>query len=182
MVPSWDMRVLIRNLSFLFLWLAFAPNLYTQAPIKLRQGQPKPTEITGHSVNLSNGEQHSEVGLEFPLGSGFNAQLEAFYDTYLLTDRLRFSLKIKRFISNNTYIFSGTGIEAVVRDKSQILGLPLGSIPRFSVEGGLGHEVKEGFLIEAKGNFSINKSNIGAFGEPFIPMPKIYTLGGKWKF
>ena len=176
------MWTLIRNLSCYLLWLGFVANLYSQAPKSPQQGQREPTEITSHSMSLPNGEQHSEVSLEFPLSNDLNAQLEAFYDTYLLTDRLRVSFKLKRFISDRTYLFTGTGIEAVVRDKSQVLGLPLGSIPRLSVEGGLGHEVKEGFLIEAKGNFSINNSNIGAFGEPLIPMPKIYTLGGKWKF
>lgn len=176
------MYMFLKILSFFLLWLCLVLKGYCQATTKPLHDQPGSIEITGHNVSFANGEQHKEVSLEYPLNSHLNAQLEAFYDTYLLTDRLRISLKLKHYITNKTYGFFGAGIEAVVRDKSQILGLPLGSIPRLSVEGGLGHEVKEGFLIEAKGNFSVNKSNIGAFGEPFIPMPKIYSLGGKWKF
>lgn len=176
-----SIRAVMKNLNLFILWFCFTITGYSQSAKKSQQSAKETIEASSHSYASSSGEQHSEVGLEFPVLKDLNGQLEVFYDTYLLSDRLRVSFRLKKYITEKTYLFAGSGIEAVIRDKSQFLGLPLGSIPRLSVEGGLGHELKEGFLIEAKGNFSINNSNIGAFGEP-LPMPKIYTLGGKWKF
>ncbi|MFT5736536.1 MAG: hypothetical protein ACI9SG_000877 [Maribacter sp.] len=37
-------------------------------------------------------------------------------------------------------------------------------------------------FLQLKSNFATNKEAMGAFGEPFIPMPQLHTIRAKIKF
>lgn len=125
-----------------------------------------------------NEEEHSSFFLNYQLSRNSQIELQAFYDTYLLSNRFRNSLAFKQYLSDKFYLFAGLEIEAEYVKMNLIQKRPL----RIGVISGFGYDVNSNFTMEAKSNIGINKSSMGVFGEPFIPMPQVYTLGGKIKF
>lgn len=148
------------------------------------QDDVPPFTLDAHGYPTSIwGEEHASFEVNYRLSPKFVAQLQGFYDEYacgLCSDRFRTFAGLKWYVSNRVYLISGMDIEAEVgvhgrqaRDMRK---------PRVAFIGGLGYDVRENLLLEAKGNFQLNNSKIGAFGEPQIRMPKLYTVGGKLKF
>ncbi len=125
-----------------------------------------------------DGEQHSSYALEYTFNSKFRIELQGFYDTYRETDRYRNNLRVKYNLNDHWYVFSGGGLEVDTNKYAKKETLP----PRYGIMNGIGYEVKNNFLFEAGHNLQINNSPMGAFGESLVPMPKVYTLGGKLKF
>lgn len=129
--------------------------------------------------NFMNGEVHSSFLLNYQLSDKAQLELQAFYDNYLLTDRFRASMAFKRYLTKKFYLFAGVEMEAeFVKGNILIKKRP----PRIGVISGFGYDVNSNFTMEAKSNIGINQSSMGVFGEALIPMPKVYTIGGKIKF
>ena len=147
--------------------------------------EPKPTEglkleSSGYPIFLG-GEQHSSFLLSYSITNTMKADLNAFYDTYLLSNRFRANMLFKNYLDQNWYLFSGMEAEYSIK-KYPGLESQKEVPPRIGVVSGIGYEVNKNFQVEARGNFQINNSSVGVFGEPLIPMPQVYTLKGKFKF
>jgi len=137
--------------------------------------------LTIHSFSYPlflNGEQHSSFKLNYRITDSLQAELQGFYDTYLLTDRFRVSLLLKQYLTKKIYLFSGVEIEMEGAKSLLVYKRP----PRVGFISAVGYDVTSDFIIEAKGNIGINKTSMGAFGEPSMAMPEVYTLGSKIKF
>ena len=122
-------------------------------------------------------EQHSYFLVNYKISQKLEVDLQGFYDTYLTSNRLRTSLILKRYLTNKFYLFSGIEVEAA--DQKSIFSAPP---PRIGVLTGFGYDFTENFLIEGKFNAQVNDSPMGAYGEPFAKMPRVYTIGGRIKF
>lgn len=149
-----------------------------QAQTTVPDKKPK-VSVLGHSYPMFlNGEQHSYIGLNYYNGINFKAELSAFYDTYPISDRLRTSIIFKRYFYKKLYVLGGLNMEL---ELPKYWNNSFGAA-RFGVLGGVGYDVNSNFNVEMRSDFSLNKSAIGVFGEPFIEMPKVYTFKGKLKF
>lgn len=126
-----------------------------------------------------NDEQHTSFKINFPISNTMQIELQEFYDTYLLTNRFRSSIALKQYLTEKLYLFAGAEIEIEYTKGPQVKS---DRPPRVGIIGGIGYDVNSNFVIEAKSNIGINKTPIGAFGEPFIVTPQVYTLGSKIKF
>ncbi|PIB25281.1 hypothetical protein [Maribacter sp. 4G9] len=148
-------------------------------------GEPRPNEglqleSFGYPI-FFGGEQHSSFHLKYPITNTIRAELNTFYDTYILSDRIRTDIQLKKYLDDNWYLFSGIESEFSF-NKYPGLESRKQAPPRIGVISGLGYEVNENFTMEAQSNFQINNAPIGAYGEHLIPMPQVYTLKGKIKF
>jgi hypothetical protein len=124
-------------------------------------------------------EVHSSFLLNYRLTDNLQVELQGFYDTYILTNRFRSSLVLKQYLTNKLYLFGGIDLEMeYVKQSSTIPKRP----PRLGFINGLGYDINSDFSLEAKSNIGMNQSSMGVYGETFIPMPQVYTLGGKIKF
>lgn len=123
-------------------------------------------------------EQHKELKLHFGLTKNFKVELQGFYDTYLLENRFRSSIVIKQYLDKKIYGLIGSEVEW--RQGRSLV--PFSRPPRHSINGGFGYDIEDFFSLELKGNFALSKDAMGAFGEPFISMPQLYTVKGKIKF
>ncbi|PIB27086.1 hypothetical protein BFP77_13710 [Maribacter sp. 4U21] len=81
-------------------------------------------------------------------------------------------------MNKRLYLYSGLEIEAEINKYPHLKQPP----PRVGLINGLGYEVNKSFVIEGGSNIQVNNSPMGVFGERDIPMPQVYTLGGKIKF
>jgi hypothetical protein len=147
--------------------------------------EPKPKEglkleSFGYPVFLG-GEEHGSFHLTYPITSTLTTELNAFYDTYILSNQFRSNILLKNYLDENWYLFSGVEAEYSIK-KYPSLESQKEVPPRIGVVSGIGYEVNKNFQVEARSNFQINNSSVGAFGEPLIPMPQVYTLKGKFKF
>ena len=125
-----------------------------------------------------NGEEHSSFYLNYQLSPKSQIELQAYFDTYLFSNRFRNSLTFKRYLTDKFYLFAGVEIEAEFVKTNLVMKRP----PRVGVISGFGYDVNRNFTMEAKSNIGINQSSMGVFGEAVIPMPQVYTIGGKIKF
>lgn len=169
---------------YLFIIFLFICSLGSSQTIGLAN-EPKPTdglklESFGYPVFLG-GEQHASFRLSYMITNTFSADLSAFYDTYVLSNRFRSNILLKHYLNENWYLFSGMEAEYSIK-KYPGLESQKQVPPRIGIVSGIGYEVNKNFKVEARGNFQINSSSVGAFGEPLIPMPQVYTLKGKLKF
>ena len=148
-------------------------------------GEPRPNEglqleSFGYPT-FFGGERHSSFHLKYPITNTIRAELDAFYDTYVLSDRFRTDIHIKNYLNENWYLFSGIESEFSF-NKYPVLESQKQAPPRIGIISGFGYEVNKNFTMEAQSNFQINNVPTGAYGEPLVPMPQIYTLKGRMKF
>jgi len=123
-------------------------------------------------------EQHKELILNLALTENLHVEMQGFYDTYILENRLRSSIALKKNLNNGFYGLIGVGVEW-----RKGLGMaPINKPSRFAFNAGLGYNIEDFLYIDAKGSFALKKDAMGAFGEPFISMPQVYTLSSKVKF
>lgn len=135
--------------------------------------------ITGFSYPIFlNEEEHKSFLVRYNLSKSLKLDLQGFYDTYRMTNRIRRNLVGKWYVSDRLYLFSGIEVESEV-NKYQELGV---TPPRVGFISGVGYEIRDNFMIEAKSNIQLNSSPMGAYGEYLIPIRQAYTLGGKFKF
>ncbi len=125
-----------------------------------------------------NNEEHSAFLIRYTISERLKLDLNGFYDTYLMTNRVRTNLKPKWYVNDNLYLFSGMEIEMEANKYAQLRPMP----PRVGLISGVGYDINGNLTIEAKSNIQMNSSPMGAYGEYLVPMPQIYTLGGKLKF
>lgn len=161
-------------LFIIFLFTISKTNGQVQEP---KQASKLLLDDFSYPLFLGN-ETHSSLNLSYQLSDNLEVEFQNYYDTYILGNRYRSSLGLKLYVSPKLFIFGGVEAE-FKRDK--ITG-QLESNPRISINSGLGYDVKEHFSLRMKSNTSLTKNTFGAFGEQFIPMPQIYSLGGKVKF
>ncbi|WP_125224053.1 hypothetical protein [Maribacter algicola] len=172
------MKLYLFFVFFIFQTLGFSQtNGFGKEP---RPNEGLQLESFGYPI-FFGGEQHSSFHLKYPITNTIRAELNTFYDTYILSDRIRTDIQFKKYWDDNWYLFSGMESEFSfnkypgVESKKQ-------ARPRIGVISGLGYEVNKNFTMEAQSNFQINNAPIGAYGEHLIPMPQVYTLKGKIKF
>ncbi len=147
--------------------------------IVLSQSPEKPNvQIETHSYTFGNKEIHSFFSTKLFISKSLRAELDTFYDTYLLENRMRNSITVKKKLTKNFYVLTGVSSERII---GQSL-VPLNRTPRYGVINGVGYDINDNMLIEAKSDFSINNTGLGAFGEPLLLTPQVYTLVGKLKF
>lgn len=166
-------------ISFLFLNLSIAFGQIIE--------EPQPTNpsslfnglsITGHAYPVSAiGNIHKSFEVDYELTKMSTIALRGFYDTYTLTERFRSSLLGKFYLNEKLYLLSGLDIEkatgnSIQKPKQHRIGFVVVA----------GYDVSDNFTIGMKGNYQLNDSNIGLFGETEIKMPAVHTIGGKWKF
>ncbi len=123
-------------------------------------------------------EQHKELKLHFDLTENSKVEFQGFYDTYLLENRFRSAIAFKQYVNKNFYALIGAEVEW----RQGVSLAPISKPPRYSVSGGFGYDVEDSFSLELKSNFALSKDSMGAFGEPFISMPQVYSIGSKVKF
>lgn len=123
-------------------------------------------------------EQHSSMTFKYGINESLRVELQGFYDTYLLENRVRTALIFRQYVTKKLHVLFGG--EAEIRLQNPTFDLK--NAQRFSVTGGVGYDVDDNFLLEVKSNSQMGKSTIGPFGESIIPTPQLFTLGGKIKF
>ena len=121
-----------------------------------------------------NGEQFSDYYINARLSQELRLRLETFYMKFGNTSRIRSALLGKVHLSKKVYFLAGPEVEydmnRTLKKDTYRLGMNLG----------LGYEVNENFLFEAKFNKQINNSLIGPFGE--VGKADVFTLGSRFKF
>ncbi|MFS4467686.1 hypothetical protein [Maribacter sp. 2210JD10-5] len=168
----------------IFIW-SF-PLFFTFASAQLVETPPVSSDsvktglsITGFSYPIFlNGEEHSSFAVEYRFNSKLAAELQGFYDTYLHANRIRGNVRLKYYLTKKLFVFGGPEVEG---DQNKYIGLQV-QPPRIGLIMGVGYEVDKNFMLEAGSNLQINNSPMGAYGEPLINMPSVWTLGGKVKF
>ena len=134
-------------------------------------------EAFSYPLFLGN-EQHSNITIKYGLNESLLVELQGFYDTYLLENRVRSSLIFRKYLTKRLHVLFGGEVEIRLQNAT----FPLKNAQRFSLISGFGYDVDDNFLLEVKRNSQMGKSTIGAFGESLIPAPQLFTLGGKIKF
>ncbi|VAW16090.1 hypothetical protein MNBD_BACTEROID03-1279 [hydrothermal vent metagenome] len=129
------------------------------------------TESFSYPVFL-NGETHSNFVLGYNFDKKFMAELQGFYDSYLMGDALKLSLRGKYYLKNNVYLFSGMEVESGF-DKYSGKMIPA----RLYISNGMGYDFDKKMNFEAKHELQINKAGMGNYG-----MPNLFSLHGKYKF
>jgi hypothetical protein len=99
-------------------------------------------------------------------------ELQSFYDTYRLYDVSDSRLRIRHYLGNKLYMFSGIGIEAE-KDKHGFRPPP----PRVKLINGFGYDLNEKFTFEAAQDLHFNKANFGNYSTP-----NLFSVCGKYKF
>ncbi len=128
--------------------------------------------------NFLGNEEHKSFVFNYQINDILQTELRGFYDTYLLENRFRSVIILKLYLSKKMYVLGGGSIE-VSTFKSQ---KNIFHSPRVAIIGGLGYDVNRNFNLELMSDIGINKTTMGAFGEPFIPTPRLYRVKGKIKF
>ncbi len=126
------------------------------------------------------GEQHSSFSVNYPLSKTFEAELQGFYNTYIgpfSTDRFRVNSRLNWKMAKKLTVFSGLESEFEI-DK---MGRKTRK-PRIGFVSGVMYDLRENISLESKMNLQLNDSPVGAYGEPLIRMPQVYTVGSKIKF
>ncbi len=162
--------------------LAIALAIGMCCTVKGQYVEPKPEsgisfQAFSYPMTVDN-QIHASMMLNYNFSEKMRVRLGGYYDTYILENRFRMALDLKRYITKKTYLLLGADLEW--RQGQSLINSK--SYSRFGLNFGVGHEVQENFLIEAKGNFGMNKNAIGPYGESLVPMQQVYTLGGKLRF
>ncbi|MFS4493991.1 hypothetical protein [Maribacter sp. 2308TA10-17] len=167
--------------ALLVIFLLFAAIMMGQDPPEPSPtvDEPKLTIDDFAYPRFMDKEEHASFMIRYQLTDNLQIELQSFYDTYLLSNRFRNSLALKRYLSKKLYLFAGVEVEIDFVKESKLLPK---RPPRVGIISGMGYDVNRNFTIEAKSNIGLNQTSMGAFGEPFIAMPQVYTLGGKIKF
>lgn len=167
----------VPKILFFFMGLVV---MYSQEPKPdplglMKQGN---LNIEGFSYPLFfSNEEHSSFLINYDLSEELDVLLEGFHDTYIVSNRFRTALLGRYYLTEKLYLLSGMELEREAKKDGRT---PLA--PRIGVISGAGYEVQENFFLEARANIQFNDSKMGSFGEPLIPTPALYSLGGKFKF
>ena len=162
---------MLKTPCFLYIFL-LAVQLSGQEPPPVDQvGQRGGIEDFAYPTFL-NGEVHANFLVGYQMDPKFLAQLQGFYDTYILKDVFQVPLTAKWYVSDGLYLYSGVQME-MEREK---YGRET-TKPRFQVVNGVGYEVDANFTLEAKHDLQFNKGNLGTYGSP-----NMFSLSGKYKF
>jgi len=151
--------------------------LKTSSQIRTEKVLPK-SKISVLSIEsfsyptFMSGEQHSHFNIDYNLDKKFSAELQGFYDTYLLSDVVRFELRSKYYLGSKLYLFSGIASESEINIYSGKI-----SPPRFLLINGAGLNVTKGLELEARHEFQINNAGLGNYG-----LPNLFSVQGKYKF
>ena len=133
----------------------------------------KPLNVDSFSYpTFLNGERHASFLIDYGLSEALRIELEGFYDTYLLGDVFKVSIAPKWYVSKRMYFFSGMEME---KDLNKYGNEP--APPRLDFMNGVGYDVDNNFLIEARHDLQFNKTGNGQFTAPVM-----FSIGGKYKF
>ncbi len=139
----------------------------------------KPDKLTATGMiypDFGDGSRYLDSKISYDLGNGYFTELGRIYFRNGINEWLIIPVSLKKFISKKTYLFGGAQTEW------QFIPQGLGvSPPRFDMIFGGGHEVKEGWLIEAKFQKPLNDSPINPLGAGRLDR-SFLSLGSRVKF
>ncbi len=143
--------------------------------------------VSGYAYPISAlAAEHASFVINYPISNKLEAELQGFYNTYLFSNRLRLAALVKWNLSHRLFIFSGLESEFEMSKWNPEMEVAPNTLlmrpPRIGFISGVRYDVQENISLEAKMNLQVNDSPVGVYGEHRIPMPKVYTLGGKVKF
>lgn len=134
--------------------------------------------ISGNSYPIFlNVEKHGFFKINYGISKQALLELQGFYNTYLLTNRVRTSLTGKVYLNDKLHLFTGLDLE--------LESSKYGRSPepyRFGNVMGAGYDINDNFLFEAKSNIQLNNSKMGLYGESLMPMRSVFSMGSKFKF
>ncbi|GAA4278713.1 hypothetical protein JJQ60_05485 [Aquimarina mytili] len=140
---------------------------------------PKEPRLTTSGVSYmepTNPEKHSKFVINYRVSSNLFLEVRGQYDVYPIVNVFKSALIAKRYISNNTYLFSGGEIEwtrVVYKDL-----LPIPNIPtQYRSINGIGYDVNSYFTMEVQKDFYINATNLSPFSNP-----DAFSIKGTLKF
>ena len=139
----------------------------------------KPAKLTATGMiypDFGDGSRYLDSKLSYDLGNGYFAEIGRIYFRNGINERLIIPVSLRKFISKKTYLFGGAQTEWQLI--SQGLGV---SPPRFDMIFGIGHEIKEGWFIEAKVQMPLNDSPINPLGSERLDR-SFMSLGSRVKF
>ncbi len=169
---------MLRLLLFL-LWL-----IVSNITSLIAQTAPDPnTRSTTKSTLTSNaypitvlGEEHASFIYDLPLSNRFLAELQGFYDTYAEGIRFRTMALLKWKVGRKLGLLAGLHTESELRRSSKN-----SAQKRIGFISSVEYQLMENILLDAKMDFQLNNASVGAYGEPKIRMPQVYTVGSKIK-
>lgn len=98
--------------------------------------------------------------------------LKGFYDSYLLSDVFRLTVKAKYYLNDKLYFSSGMGAEFERNHENNGT-----ATPRLYLLNSVGYNIKEDLNLEAKHELQIKKSGFGNYA-----VPNLFSIHGKYKF
>ncbi|RKR06465.1 hypothetical protein CLV91_3320 [Maribacter vaceletii] len=143
--------------------------------LSFSQEKKPPGKVSLHSwsyPSLSNGDTHSYFNLNYKVDTHLQLELRGFYDTYLLANVSKFDIVAKKYVTSKGFVFTGLGIEIEESKMGQKSTKP---ITNYSY--GVGVDVNENLFLEARQQIQTNTNVQGIYS-----IPKLFTLGGKFKF
>ncbi|MGB6151001.1 MAG: hypothetical protein WBG48_03330 [Pricia sp.] len=166
----------MNHFFYLFIGFMLAPQIYGQDTISfidVPEKSPNKISTSGFSYPMFiNGEIHSEFAVAYPINEKLEAELQGFYDTYILANVTRFVLRGKYYVTKKLYSFAGMAAELEQSKRDGSL-LP----PRFFLQSGMGYDVNEKINLELKHEVQFNKADPGIYG-----IPSSFSARGKYKF
>ncbi len=106
--------------------------------------------------DFGDNSRYTDFNVTYGLTNGLDVALSGFYHRDLIAERFRVPILLKKFISQKTYLLGGAQAEWDFR----LAGEP----PRMDLLMGIGHEVKEGFMMEASFEKPSNDSDVTPLG------------------
>jgi hypothetical protein len=106
-----------------------------------------------------NNERHNSLEIINKIAEELHIQLEAFYDKFGTEQRIRAALLAKGYITERLYFIGGPEIEYDMNVESQGTARY-----RTSINLGVGYDVNNNLLLEARPNNQINNSTVGYYG------------------
>ncbi len=169
---------MIRLLLFL-LWLIVSnlTALLGQGTPDQHTTPPKNSVLVGRAYPTGAlREIHASFLYEHSFSDTFVAELQGFYDTYALGNRFRAMALLKWKVHHKWSLLSGLHVESELTGFNKNKGHT-----RVGFVSGVEYRLMENILLDAKIDFQLNNASIGAYGEPKIQMPQLYSVGGKIK-
>lgn len=109
-----------------------------------------PADLAGHVNNAA--------WLQVSLDPELAASLEAFHNTYVLSERLRLEILLKQRLGNRLYLFGGLEWEREIGAMAPVSGYRFGSLL------GMGYQPTRNLNLEAGWSQPFQATRLGSFG------------------
>lgn len=143
----------------------------------------------GHSYpDFLFGEKHAWLLIGYSITGSTAVEIQAFYDKYVMEERLRVPLTVKQYFGSKWYVFSGVEYDFLLTSMENLDAIQQNITkpqikPRLDYLGGVGYDVQEDFMLDVKVNQQINDSKLHYFGQKTnTGRNSLLTIGGRYKF